>query len=159
MFVDYKNIRVFYTPELEGGGMDFGQDYIPVVRKMFGKVDRCCEFGAGPGFIGFSLLAHGLCDSLTLVDINPAAVKMLRKTVKENHLEGRVRIYLSDGLRKVNKNEKWDLVVSNPPHFNGAEKRYTQDVRVYDPGWRIHKEFYSKAAKFLNRDGSILFVE
>ena len=38
-------------------------------------------------FIGFSLLAHGICDKLTVADVNPEAVECCKKTVKENKLE------------------------------------------------------------------------
>ncbi len=79
--------------------------------------DGVCELCSGPGFIGFSLLAHGLRDSLVLTDINPAAVAAAQETVRRNRLEGRVSVYLSDGLDGVPADERWDLVVSNPPHF------------------------------------------
>ena len=85
----------------------------PFVKKLIGKVSRICEFGSGPGFIGFSLLSNGLCDSLCLIDINPEAVKLCKKTIQENKLESKVSIYLSDGLSNIPSSEKWDLVVSN----------------------------------------------
>ena len=69
--VRYKDIVVYYQSELDGGGRGFGQTYVPIVQKIWGNVDTACEFCAGPGFIGFSLLAHGLCDNLFLADVNP----------------------------------------------------------------------------------------
>ena len=159
LHADYGKIKVYYLPHLESGGNTFGQDYLPVVRKLFRKVNHACEFGAGPGFIGFSLLAHGLCKKLTLVEINPEAVKVAKETIKRNRLQGKVSVYLSDGLSKVPAREKWDLVVSNPPHFNGKEKNYLEDLRVYDPSWRIHERFYQGIGKHLNEGGSVLFYE
>jgi hypothetical protein len=92
--VRYRDIEVVYLPELEGGGIGFGQTFVPIVRELFGKVGRVHEFCAGPGFIGFSLLAHGLCDSLCLSDINPVAVAAARETVRRNRLEDKVSVYL-----------------------------------------------------------------
>src|SRR3990167_6762042 len=92
--IKYGNIKVFYLPELHGGGMDFGQDYLPVVRKLFGKVDYVCEFASGPGFIGFSLLANDLCKKLCLVDINPLAIKCCKKTIEANNLGKVVTTYV-----------------------------------------------------------------
>lgn len=106
--VRYGEIDVCWTPELEGGGMSFGQDYLPVVANLFGHVGRVFEFCAGPGFIGFSLLAHGLCDSLALIDVNPAAVAAARETVRRNGLEDRVTVYLSDGLDGLPADERCD---------------------------------------------------
>ena len=80
--VKYKNIEVNYAPHLDGGGMGFGQEFLQVVKERFGKADHIFEFCAGPGFIGFSLLANKLCDKLTLADINPEACKVSEETVK-----------------------------------------------------------------------------
>lgn len=158
--VRYKNIVVYYLLSLDGGGMDqFSQDFIPVVKKLFGHVNKICEFGSGPAFIGFSLLAHGLCDKLCLVDINPLAIEACKKTIKENHLRSKVTAYVSDALESVPLKEEWDLVVSNPPHFDGKFTNHPAESLIIDPEWIVHKKFYSKAARYLKKDGSILFVE
>lgn len=157
--VTYKNITVFYTPQIEGGGRFFGQDFIPVVKQLFGKVERVCEFGCGPGFIGFSLLAHNLCNTLCLVDINPLAIEACKKTIKKNHLEKRVTTYISDVFANVPKKEKWDLVVSNPPHFLGLPGKRNYDLLIIDPGWRVHKQFYATIGDHLKPNGSVLFQE
>lgn len=155
----YKEIKVYYLPEFDGGGTSFGQDYIEVVRKLFGKVSNLCEFCSGPGFIGFSLLAEGLCDHLCLIDINPEVLKCCRKTIKENSLESKVTIYESDVLTGVPKNEKWDLVLGNPPHFDGLRNNSINDLISTDPKWKIHSEFYKKIKGYLKSDGNVLLVE
>ena len=157
----YGDISVNHVEHLDGGGSIFGQDFIPVVKEIFGKVPRICEFACGPGYIGFSLLAHGLCDSLCLIDINPEAVEICKKTIKENKLEDKVSVYLSDGLSDVPLTEKWDLVVSNPPHASKFpdEKFRDWNLRSVDSNFEIHEKFYSKVNGFLKPDASILFQE
>jgi methylase of polypeptide subunit release factors len=157
--VRYGDIRVSYLPELDGGGMTFGQAFVGLVRERIGKVRHAFEFCAGPGFIGFSLLAHGLCERLTLADINPAAVRACEQTVRENRLEDRVAVYESDVLAGIPSEERWDLVVSNPPHFDGSEDSYRGAIRLIDPGFRIHRRFYADASRHLVPGGSILFQE
>ena len=157
--VKYNQIAVNYLPELDGGGMTFGQQYLGVIRERVGRVGHVFEYCAGPGFIGFSLLANGLCDRLTLADINPAAVKAVQATIRENHLEDRVSVYQSDCLDDIPATEKWDLVVSNPPHWDGTEESYKEAIRLVDPGWIIHKRFYRDVKKFLNPNASIIFQE
>jgi hypothetical protein len=154
----YKDIEVCWRPELEGGGRSFGQDYLPVVRHLFGKVGRVFEFCAGPGFIGFSLLAHGLCDSLAVADVNPEAVAALRETVRRNGLADRVSVYLSDGLANIPDEERWDLVVSNPPHF-AVQRREQPSVITDDLGWKLHRDFYARVSRFLNPGGAVLIQE
>ncbi|MDO8553037.1 MAG: class I SAM-dependent methyltransferase [bacterium] len=156
----FKDVAVCYLPNLDGGGTDFGQEYIQVVKEKFGKVGHIFEFCAGPGFIGFSLLANGLCDRLTLADINPEAVKACKETVKRNNLESKVSVYQSDCLDQIPESEKWDLVVGNPPHWcTDSEEVYKRDIRRFDPGLRIHKRFYKSIRKFLKPDGAILLQE
>jgi len=150
---------VHYLPILDGGGQLFGQDYIPVVKKLFGKVRSLCEFGSGPGFIGFSLLAHSLCDRLCLIDVNPLAIEACKRTIKANHLEKRVHAYISTGLQRIPKDEQWDLVVSNPPHFDGKMMGEKDDILFIDPHWQIHKKFYGSVHSHLKKNGSVLFVE
>src|SRR5215212_221111 len=114
---EYHGLKLAWRPELSGGGRGFGQDYVPLVGHLFGRVGRLYEFCAGPGYIGFSLLANGLCDHLILSDLNPRAVEMMRETVRINELEAQVTVYESDGLDSIPAEEQWDLVVANPPHF------------------------------------------
>ena len=152
----YRDIEVAWTALLDGGGRSYGQNFIPVVSKLFGKVGVVHEFCAGPGFIGFSLLAAGLCDSLCLSDINPEAIAAINETVLRNGLQDRVRVYLSDGLSGIPSSEKWDLVVSNPPHFLAESQK---DILRHDPNWDIHRSFFSNVHRFLYPHSSILFQE
>ena len=158
--IQYNNIEVAYKENLHGGGIRFGQQFIPVVREKFGHVGHIFEFCAGPGFIGFSLLANKLCDKLTLADINPEAIKVCEKTIKKNHLESKVAVYLSDSLDSIPETEKWDLVVGNPPHvFCSSEEEYKKDITLYDPNFSIHRKFYQDIRKYLKPTGSILLQE
>lgn len=158
--IQYGDIKVYYLQELDGGALDFGEEaFVNNVKSRYGRVDRLCEFCAGPGFIGFSLLAHGLCKKLCLVDVNPQAIECCRKTIAENGLKNRVAVYVSDVLKGVPKKEVWDLVVSNPPHFDGTKEMYKKDIIAIDPGWMIHDQFYKTVSVHLSKKGSLLFLE
>ena len=152
----YHGLEVAWSPHLDGGGRGYGQNYISVVKSLLGKVNRIYEFCAGPGFIGFSLLAEGLCDSLCLSDINPEAIAALNETVRRNGLQDKVSVYLSDGLDDIPSTEKWDLVVSNPPHFQADTQK---DILRHDPNWDIHKKFFLNIHRFLKPHGNILLQE
>ena len=154
----YRGLSVVWTEELDGGGRDFGQDFIPIVATNFGRVGRLFEFCCGPSFIGFSLLANELCDTLVLADINPLAITAVKKTIERNHLENQVTVYKSDGLTQIPASERWDLVVSNPPHY--PESGTTpNDLLSDDPGWKIHRDFYANVGDFLAPGASVLFQE
>src|SRR5579885_989403 len=73
--VTFGALEICYLEKLDGGGIALEKDFVALVKQRFGKVNRICEWCSGPGFIGFSLLAHGLCSTLCLIVINPEAVE------------------------------------------------------------------------------------
>jgi len=154
---NFGGIRVQYMKHLDGGGAWFGQDYIPLLKSCdMPKQERIFEWCSGPGFIGFSLLGHGLCETLCLADINPQAVEACRRSIEDNRLGNRVAIYHSDNLANIPASEKWDLVVSNPPHFVDD---FVGDLRGHDPDWRIHRGFYAKVGQHLKPGGVLVIQE
>lgn len=150
-------LTIEYRSELDGGGIAFGQDFIPFLRaRQMPKQPRMFEWCAGPAFIGFSALGHGLCETLCLADINPAAVACCKTTIRLNHLEDRVSVYQSNNLRSIPQTERWNLVVSNPPHFID---QYEGDIRAHDPDWAIHREFFNTIGAHLAGDGVVVLQE
>jgi tRNA1(Val) A37 N6-methylase TrmN6 len=138
--INLGGIDIRYRSELDGGGTDFGQDFIPFLKSRgMPKQKRAFEWCCGPAFIGFSMLGNGLCETLCLSDINPAAVASCRNTVRANRLGDRVSVYQSDNLKNIPPSERWNLVVGNPPHF---VDQYEGDIRAHDPDWQIHKAFF-----------------
>jgi predicted RNA methylase len=155
--VAYGGVRVSTKPHLDGGGSTFGQDFIPLLRNRgMPKVARAFEWCAGPGFIGFSLLAHGLCETLCLADVNPEAVAACRRTVARNRLAEKVTVHLSDNLADIPASEQRDLVVSNPPHFIDSG---IGQLRYHDPDWRVHRGFFGKVAQHLKPGGVVVLQE
>jgi predicted RNA methylase len=155
--VQLAGINIVYRNELDGGGAEFGQEFVPFLKSRgMPKRKRIFEWCSGPAFIGFSLLGSELGESLCLADINPAAVAACRKTVEENDLSDRVSCYVSNNLQDIPSSERWDLVVSNPPHFID---QYVGDIRAHDPDWKIHREFFRTISPFLTEDGIIVLQE
>ena len=160
--VELGGIRVAYKSHLDGGGREFGQDFIPFLRRRgMPRQHRVFEWCAGPGFIGFSLLGHGLAETLCLADVNPAAIDACQRTVRSNDLAGRVTIYLSDNLAAIPPSERFDLVVSNPPHFTDQFTREfgRGDLRAHAPGWRIHRDFFQGIRRYLTLGGVVVLQE
>jgi hypothetical protein len=152
----FGGVRISFKTHLDGGGSSFGQDFIPFLSgRGMTRVPRAFEWCAGPAFIGFSLLGHGMCDSLCVADINPEAAAACRRTVRINKIGGAVSVYRSNNLNDIPLTEQWDLVVSNPPHFDDA----AQDLRSSDAGWRLHQEFFGAVGRFLKPGGVVILQE
>ena len=156
--VRYGDIDVHYKRFLDGGGRGFGQDFVPLFRaRGMPRQSRIFEWCAGPAFIGFSLLAHGFCSTLCVADVNPAAVRAARTTVRRNRLADRVSVYRSDNLKDIPPGERWDVVVANPPHFD--DDAFHGDIRAYDKDWHLHRDFFRDVARFLAPSGVIVLQE
>jgi methylase of polypeptide subunit release factors len=160
-------VQVFYKIELDGGGSTFGQDYLPVLKNKYpDKVfDRAYEWCAGPGFIGFSLLSHGICRTLCLSDLYDPAVTAAEVTInyRPNRCQDLVTAYLCKDVGLIPKHEQFDLVVANPPHFNdfdGIPKNDYTGIRISkDINWRAHRNFFNNIKPYLKADGVILLQE
>jgi methylase of polypeptide subunit release factors len=159
--IRYGSIDVCYLDEIDGGGARFGQDYLALLPDHIGKAERALEWCAGPGFIGFSLLAAGLCTRLTLIDVNPVATAACRETIRINELADRVQVYDSDCMESVAPDDRFDLVVANPPHCSDTTPSpggHTQLI-YNDIGWQTHRRFYQQISPHLSEDSRIILQE
>ncbi len=155
----YAGIAVFDRPEQHMGGLAFGRDFPRVLNELgIGRRERLCEFCSGPGYIGYSLLAAGWCESLTLCDLDPGAVAVARRTAQYNGLGDRVAVFESDVLDAIPVSERWDVVVANPPHFLPDAGQPASDLR-FDPDWSVHRRFYASVKQHMAPGGVIVMVE
>lgn len=159
--IRYGDIDVCYLDEIDGGGARFGQDYLALLPDHVGKADHALEWCAGPGFIGFSLLAAGLCSRLTLIDVNPVATAACRETVRVNGLADRVQVFDSDCMDSIEPGDPFDLVVANPPHCSDTTPSpggHTQLI-YNDVGWQTHRKFYRQIPAYLSKDARVILQE
>ncbi|NOG53459.1 MAG: methyltransferase [Planctomycetes bacterium] len=161
--VTCSGLAVSHSPDLDGGGPRTWPHFIQTVRRHVGEqVNHAFEWCAGPGYIGFALLGAGLCNKLTLADINPVAVAACRRTIEQNGLADRVTVYLSNNLADIPDSERWDLVIGDPPHFREALPRHIErgfELRSVDPDWSIHREFFRTLTPHLNPGARVLISE
>ena len=160
---DHK-IQVFYKIELDGGGTTFGQDYLSVFADRYpGRVfNRAYEWCSGPGFIGFSLLSHGICKTLCLSDLYDPSITAAEITIDydTNQCRDRVTAYLCKDVGLIPKHEQFDLIVANPPHFNDITMNDYTGIRISkDINWQAHRNFFNNIKQYLTSDGIILLQE
>jgi methylase of polypeptide subunit release factors len=160
-----QKFKVLHLPETDGGGTWFGQEYITMLKQRYPgrQFDRCWEWCAGPGFIGFNLLDHGICNQLFLSDIYDPAVELAKETARRAGITDRVHALLFRDLAILPLDYQFDLIVANPPHEpNGTPVIHTADHggRIEaDPGWASHKNFFEHVADHLTEDGVIILQE
>lgn len=162
------NLRVSYRLRLDGGGKQFAPEYVRMLRtrpESSGRQFRhAFEWCSGPGFLGFTLLAEGLCERLCLADINPEAAECVRRTIRRNGLQDRVTVYTSDNFHKIPASERFDLVIGNPPNYFALNPGhpsfaiYGEDLRPNDRDWKAHLDFYANVGRHL-LPGALLMID
>ena len=151
---------VVSSPKTDGGGPLFVPVFYELLKDT--KVDTLFEWCSGNGWIGIYLLEQGICDNLVLADINEEAVNNAYTTLERKGLLSKAKVYLSENLEHIDKSEKFDLVVANPPNYCNIRKDHPlgnarEDIGPSDINWGLHEDFYKKIGKFLN-EGAKMYI-
>ena len=121
-------------------------------------LDLCC----GSGIIGITI-AKEKDAYVVFSDISARALRVCKKNVKMHGVRGRV--IKSDLFAKIN--EKFDLIVSNPPYVRTEEiEGLDLSVKKFDPtlaldggedGLDFYRKIITQAPNFLNEGGKLIF--
>ncbi|MFI5753626.1 methyltransferase [Streptomyces sp. NPDC051569] len=86
-------------------------DDAPVLKGV-----NALDLGAGSGLYSVALLAAG-AERVTALDINPAFVAQTVANVTANGLDGSRLTCVTSPLEEYTPEERFDLVITNPPHL------------------------------------------
>lgn len=154
------DFRVSYNSNEDGGGTWFGQEYVPIIQQRYQRrFGRCLEWCSGPGFIGFALLAHDICDSICLVDSHVPVSASIRETTRRNGVEQKTTFYCCNEIAELPPDERFDLVVANPPHYLECPGDANYQRIAVDQDWHTHREFYRNIGQHIDQHSVILIQE
>ena len=137
-------------------------EYIKSINKNNIKILDLCT---GSGIIGITLRKELESKSLEVVasDISEEALKVAKENAIMNEAE--VKFIQSDIFENIN--EKFDIIVSNPPYIAYNDKITMEDnVLNYDPhlalfaeedGMYFYREIVANAKEYLEEDGQVFF--
>ncbi len=92
-----------------------------------------CEIGVGSGCISVSILHEVKNASAIGFDISEKALKIAQINAESNGVSDRIELKISD-VFEILQNEKFDLIVSNPPYVSGEDFSALQaEVRNFEP--------------------------
>ncbi len=142
---------------------------LDIAAKLFRECKRplkIADVGTGSGAIAVSVAKHFSDCHVTAFDISSAALSVARQNATKHELdETRIRFVESD-LMSACPEEKFDLILSNPPYVSVAEfESLEKTVREYEPalalvggpdGFEIIQRLLSQAAKQLEPGGSVV---
>lgn len=127
---------------------------------------KILDIGTGSGCIACSI-AKAIDGNITGIDISDEVLKVANENSKRLFLDKRITFKKSDLFSNIIENEKFDIIVSNPPYIPPQEKANIQKEVLKEPDLALYTkdskglEFYEKisqtAPKYLNKNGYILF--
>jgi release factor glutamine methyltransferase len=99
---------------------------------------RIIDLGTGSGAIALAL-AKVFPDAAVIgVDSSSEALEVARINARSNSLDDRVEFVESDWFDRIDPNERFDLIVSNPPYLSEREwSEAPPEVREYEPRFAL----------------------
>jgi release factor glutamine methyltransferase len=95
---------------------------------------RVLDLGTGSGAIALALAAAWLETSVTAVDTSEAALQLARENADALGLASRVRLIRSDWFAALPPDDRFELVVANPPYLSDQETDEAQpEVKDFEP--------------------------
>lgn len=105
-----------------------------------GKKTRFCEIGVGSGCISIAILNEIKTATAIGVDIAGNALKIAEMNAQKHSVADRLNLEMSDVFSNL-RDEKFDLIVSNPPYIPETDLRELQaEVKNYEP----HSALFAK---------------
>ena len=127
------------------------------------KIDNptILDLGTGSGSIAISLAKYVQNTKLVAIDISQKAIDIAKKNAKLNGVSNTIDFMQSDLFNKL-KNQKFDIIVSNPPYIptkeiNSLPIEVQKEPKIAldggEDGLEIYRKIVKEAYKFLNRQG------
>ncbi len=123
----------------------------------------CLDLGTGTGAIALSLASEQKSWQINAIDFSGDAVTLAKKNALRLKLP-QVDIYQSDWFSNVKSNQKFNIIVSNPPYIDKDDHHLVEgDVR-YEPlsalvasdnGFSDIKKIAKEAQSYLKNNGAL----
>ena len=139
-----------------------------LVRKAIEIIDKeggqsVLDIGTGSGCIACTIAKH--TDAVVLgVDISSDALRVALDNVTRLGINNRAVFRKSDLFSKIRTEEKFDMIISNPPYVPlGTElspevkKEPPQALFAGENGLEFYRKITEKAPEYLNKDGWLMF--
>jgi release factor glutamine methyltransferase len=92
------------------------------------------DFGTGSGCVAIALAKHAPGARICAVDASSAALKVARDNANLHAVTDQIRFVAGDGFEPLAPDERFDLIISNPPYIPSAEvATLAPEVRDHDP--------------------------
>lgn len=112
--------------------------------------------GTGSGILAIAAAQKGA--TVLAIDKNKAAIQCATHNVSRNGLETKIRVIEGDFFDGLGKEEKFDIVLVNPPFLPGVPQSEFELALYGGPDVSLLDPFVSEVKSYLQPDGYILMV-
>ena len=128
-----------------------------------GHTPKILDLGTGTGCIIISLAKNINGARGTAVDLSRGALRVARRNIIAHDLLGRIGVCRASFARDIKFNEKFDIIVSNPPYIAYGDAR-VDDGAMHDPkmalyakrdGFAAYESIAKNARSWIKRGGRI----
>jgi release factor glutamine methyltransferase len=155
-FVNLKSLTLLMQPNVFCAAYGDGSQLLSEVLDWEVQLeDLVLDMGTGSG--AMAIIAAQRAQKVVAVDISPIAVGCARNNVTINKVADRVDVRQGNLFDPVRAEEKFSLIVFNPPFMDGSPSDWLETA-IYDRDYQTLKQFFREFPKFLKPDGRLLIV-
>ena len=139
-------------PETEG----IVEESIKLIKNKHSSI-KILDIGTGSGALAISLAREFINANITAIDISEEAIKVANANINNKKLNNQIQLKQTT-IDKIN--EKFDLIVSNPPYLTKIELENTSyEIKNYEPsialnggedGLYFYRDFSEKIYNIMN---------
>ncbi len=135
------------------------EEVIEIARKINAK--KILDLCTGSGAIAVSLAKYIDNSQITAIDISEEALTIAERNARNNNVEKQI-VFLPSNLWEEIPQEKYDIIVSNPPYIkreivrNLAQEVQKEPIIALDGGWDgldFYRKIIHQADEFLKYGG------
>lgn len=124
------------------------------------------ELGVGSGCLLLTILKHFGQACGVAVDIDDNALQIAQKNASWLEVEERVKFIQSDWFKNLPNQQKFQLIISNPPYIKTADiELLSKEVKNFEPrtaldggadGLMCYRQIASEVSSFLSHNGMLV---
>ena len=123
--------------------------------------EHVLDMGTGSGILG--IIAARKAREVLAIDINPHAVRCANQNAKLNGVSDKIHFIQSDLFSSLNSQSLYDLILFNAPYVPSEENETDfwlgRSWAGGTTGRQVMDSFISKAPKYLQKTGKIMFMQ
>lgn len=144
------------------------EEIIKITKQKYNNQNiKIVDLGTGSGAIGVSLAYYLKNSSITAIDISDVAIETININIKKHNLDN-INVIKGDLFEDILSNEKYHIVVSNPPYIEKSTiKNLQTEVSNYEPKLALDGgidglDYYMRIVQLFNKiheNDGVLAVE